>query len=171
MTTVKELLPSADHESVNRVIERREIEDMEGVVPLPGALELLSSLPLDRWAIVTSCTRPLAEARLVAAGLPRPRTFVTSTDVTHGKPSPEPYRKGAEMLGFASSDCVVVEDAPAGIRAGKAAGSHVIGLRTMLSDSELQSYGADWLLDDCGGIKVDTVASHERQLALVLDRH
>lgn len=175
ISTVREYLPDADHEAENRVIERREIEDLDGVVPLTGALELLSSLPLDRWAIVTSCTRALAEARLTAAGLPRPRTFVTATDVTHGKPAPEPYVKGAEMLGFASADCIVVEDAPAGIRAGKAAGSRVIGLRTMLTDDELRSFGANWLLDNCGSIKLDArglhdpVAARERHLSLMLN--
>ncbi len=166
ISTVRELLPDGDHQAENVIIEQREIDDMEGVVPLTGALELLSSLPLDRWAIVTSCTRPLAEARLTAAGLPRPRTFVTSTDVVHGKPAPEPYTKGAQMLGFKSTDCVVVEDAPAGIRAGKAAGSRVIGLRTMLSDEELLSCGADWLLDNCGGVKLESVSRDCLALAL-----
>ena len=166
ISTVRDYLPDGDHEAENIIIEQREIDDMGGVVPLPGAFELLSALPLDRWAIVTSCTRPLAEARLTAAGLPRPRTFVTSTDVTHGKPSPEPYIKGAEILGFKPADCVVVEDAPAGIRAGKAAGSSVIGLRTMLRDSELQTLGADWLLDDCGGIKFESVAAGGLSLRL-----
>ena len=70
ITTVREYLPNADHDAENREVERREIEDLEGVVPLPGALELLSSLPSDRWTIVTSCTRPLAEVRIKAAGLP-----------------------------------------------------------------------------------------------------
>jgi len=168
ISTVRDYLPNADHEAENRIIERREIEDLDGVVPLPGALELLSSLPLNQWAIVTSCTRALAEARLTAAGLPRPETFVTSTDVTHGKPAPDPYLKGAKMLGFAPGDCVVVEDAPAGIRAGKAAGSRVIGLRTMLSDAELRTLGADWMLDNCVGIKFDPLASRD-PLALVLN--
>lgn len=169
ISTVRDYLPNGDHEAENRVIEQREIDDMEGVVPLPGAFELLSALPLDRWAIVTSCTRPLAEARLKAAGLPRPRTFVTSTDVTHGKPAPEPYIKGAEMLGFKSVDCVVVEDAPAGIRAGKDAGSRVIGLRTMLSDAELEALRADWLLDNCAGIKFETATASGLSLKLDTD--
>lgn len=169
ISTVREYLPNADHEAENRIIERREIEDLEGVVPLPGAVELLSSLPLERWAIVTSCTRALAEARLTAAGLPRPRTFVTSTDVVRGKPAPDPYIKGAELLGFASEECIVVEDAPAGIRAGKAAGSRVIGLRTMLSDEELQVHGADWLLDNCAAIRFERMASAGRMLSLALN--
>src|SRR5205814_7556986 len=75
LTTVKEYLPDADHEAENRAVARREIADLEGVVPLPGALELLSSLPDDRWTIVTSCTRALAEVRIRAAGLPLAMTL------------------------------------------------------------------------------------------------
>src|ERR1700686_3758789 len=125
LTTVREYLPHADHAAENREVERREIEDLEGVVPLPGALELLVALPVDRWTIVTSCTRRLAEVRIKAAGLPLPKKMITSNDIIHGKPHPEPYLKGASLLGFLPADCVVIEDAPAGIRAGKAAGSRV----------------------------------------------
>src|SRR5215471_11969540 len=80
LTTVREYLPDADHEVENRVVERREIEDLEGVVPMPGALELLASLPEDRWTIVTSSTRALAEVRLRAAGLLIPKKLISSTD-------------------------------------------------------------------------------------------
>src|SRR5579871_6874522 len=121
LTTVREYLPNADHEKENREVERREIEDLEGVVPLPGALELLASLPPDRWTIVTSCTRPLAEVRIKAAGLPLPKKLITSNDITHGKPDPEPFLKGAAVLGFPPNDCIVLEDVPAGVRAGKSA--------------------------------------------------
>src|SRR5258708_716126 len=104
-----------------------EMVDLHGVVLLPGARQLLDILPPQRWTIATSCTRPLAEVRLRTAGLPIPRTIITSSDVKIGKPDPEPYLKAAAKLGFAASDCIVVEDAPAGIRAGKAAGARVIG--------------------------------------------
>src|SRR5581483_5812851 len=120
ITTLRELLPEADHETENREIERREIEDMAGVVVLPGARELLNSLPPDRWALVTSCTRRLALARLKAAGLPVPRHFITSTDIVNGKPHPEPYLKGARELGVPPADCLVVEDVPAGVKSGRA---------------------------------------------------
>jgi len=130
LTTVREYLPNADHEAENREVERREIEDIEGVVPLPGAVELLRSLPEDRWTIVTSCTRRLAEVRLRAAGLPIPSRMVTSSDIVNGKPHPEPFLKGAAALGFPGPECVVFEDAPAGIRAGKAAGARVIAFTT-----------------------------------------
>src|SRR5664279_93080 len=98
--SIRELLPKADHHAENREVERREIEDTGGVIPLPGALELLISLPPNRWAIVTSCTRPLAEVRIHAAGLPVPPAMITSSDITRGKPDPEPYVKGAHALGF-----------------------------------------------------------------------
>src|ERR1700757_5170901 len=144
LTTVKEYLPNADHEAENREVERREIEDVEGVVPLPGALELLRALPLDRWAIVTSCTKRLAYVRIRAAGLPEPKFIVTSDDITRGKPDPEPYVKGAHALSFAPSDCIVVEDAPAGIRAGKAAAARVVALQTTERDELLLAAGADY---------------------------
>jgi sugar-phosphatase len=152
LTTVGEYLPNADHAAENREVERREIEDIEGVVFLPGSRELLTSLPPDRWTIVTSCTRALAEVRLRAAGLPVPGRLMTSNDVTHGKPHPEPFLKAASALGFAAMDCVVFEDAPAGIRAGKAAGARVIAFRTTAHDAELRSAGADWVLNNCADV-------------------
>ena len=122
-TTIRELLPNSDIAREDGEVERREMEDLEGVVLLPGAQKLLSALPSERWTIATSCTRPLAEVRLRAAFLPVPKTMITSSDVVMGKPDPEPYLKAAAQLGFAASDCVVVEDAAAGVRAGKAAGA------------------------------------------------
>ncbi|EAP98259.1 putative phosphatase [Janibacter sp. HTCC2649] len=102
-----------------------EVEDTEGIVVLPGAIEALEALD---WlgvphAIVTSCERDLAEARLAATGLPRPSVVVTASDVSHGKPGPEPYERGAAMLGVPVGDCVVVEDATAGLVSGRAAGA------------------------------------------------
>src|SRR5215467_12553146 len=145
LTTVSEYLPNADHQAENREVERREIADLEGVVPLPGALDLLASLPADRWTIVTSCTRPLAEVRIKAAGLPLPRKMITSNDIQHGKPHPEPYLKGAAVLGFPAEDCIVVEDVPAGVRAGKSAGARVVGFTTTVEAPALEEAGADWI--------------------------
>jgi sugar-phosphatase len=168
ITTLREYLPDADYEAENREVERREIEDLEGVVPLTGALELLRALPPERWAIVTSCTRPLAEVRLRAAGLPRPAKFVTSSDVKNGKPAPEPYQKGAEMLGFAPEDCVVVEDAPAGIIAGKSAGARVIAFPTTSPEEELRAAGADWMVENCAAISVASPKIQDGKLILLL---
>lgn len=155
ITTIRELLPNSDHEAENREVERREIEDIADVIPLPGALELLEALPLDRWAIVTSCTRRLAEVRIAAAELPKPKYLVTSNDVRRGKPDPEPYLKGAQILALPAGECVVVEDAPAGIRAGKAAGARVVALRTTAREAELGEAGADWIVNDCSELSVD----------------
>jgi len=152
IATIRELLPDADHAAEDREVERREIADVDGVVALPGAMELLRSLPQDRWAIVTSCTRPLAAVRISAAGLPQPKHLVTSSDVEHGKPHPEPYLKGARCLSIAPADCVVLEDAPAGIRAGKSAGARVVALRTTESEAELSVAGADWIVGDCSDL-------------------
>lgn len=146
IATIRDLLPNSNHEEENEVVLRGEIEDTEGVVPLPGAHELLQAIPIERWALVTSCARPLAEVRLGAAGLPIPQKMVTSDDVRVGKPDPEPYLKGAALLGIPAGKCVVFEDAPAGIRAGKSAGALVVALRTTSPDSELEQAGADWIL-------------------------
>ena len=154
LTTVRQYLPHADHEAENREVERREIEDLEGIVPLPGALDLLASLPQDRWTIVTSCTRALAEVRIRAAGLPLPRKMITSNDIQHGKPNPEPYRKGASVLGFQAQQCIVVEDVPAGVRAGKSAGAGVIAFTTTVETPTLKEAGADWILKNCSGIRL-----------------
>lgn len=161
IATIRELLPYADHAAEDREVERSEIVDVDGVIPLPGAMELLQALPVGRWAIVTSCTRPLAGVRISAAGLPKPRHLVTSTDVKHGKPDPEPYLKGAQLLGVSASDCIVIEDAPAGIRAGKAAGARVLALRTTATDAELEQAGSDWIVDDCAELFLDSSAASE----------
>ena len=154
LTTVREYLPNVDHEAENREVERREIEDLEGVVPLPGALDLLASLPDDRWTIVTSCTRPLAEVRIRAAGLPLPKKLITSNDITNGKPHPDPYLKGASVLGFPAADCIVLEDVPAGVRSGKAAGARVIAFKTTVQEPVLREAGADWILNNCADIRL-----------------
>lgn len=155
LATIRELLPRADHETLNREVERREIADTGGIVPLPGAAALLRVLEPGQWAIVTSCTRALAEVRIRAAGLPLPRHLVTASDITHGKPHPEPYRKGAASLGLAPADCVVVEDAPAGVRAGKASGARVLALRTTAPEADLLAAGADWIYEDCSSLLLD----------------
>ena len=147
LTTIKELLPnSADPIAENEIVLRGEIEDTDGVVPLAGVCDFLASIPSDRWALVTSCSKPLAHVRLKAAGIPIPKKMITSDDVLRGKPDPEPYVKGAALLGFAASECVVFEDAPAGIRAGKSAGARVLALPTTASENELRAAGADWIL-------------------------
>ncbi|HST12905.1 MAG TPA: HAD family hydrolase [Terriglobales bacterium] len=154
LATVRELLPDSDYEAENRIIERREIEDLGGVVALPGAHELLEKLPENRWKIVTSATRALAEVRLRAAGLPIPEKMITATDITNGKPHPEPFLKAAALLKTPATECVVVEDAPAGIEAGREAGAKVIGISTTFDPADLRAAGAMWVLRDCTEIAV-----------------
>lgn len=166
IATIRELLPNSDHEAESREVERREIEEIADVIPLPGACELLGALPPEKWAIVTSCTRRLAEVRIGAAGLPKPKNLVTSNDVKRGKPDPEPYRKGAQILAVPAEACVVFEDAPAGIRAGKGAGARVVALRTTARDAELEEAGADWIINDCSELSVDLPPSGEEFLLL-----
>jgi mannitol-1-/sugar-/sorbitol-6-phosphatase len=168
ITTVREYLPNADHLAENREVERREIEDIEGIVALPGAMELLTALPRERWAIVTSCTRALAEVRLGAAGLPRPIVLITSSDVKNGKPAPDPYIKAAQTLGLEPDDCIVVEDAPAGVRAGKSARARVIGISTIADDVELRESGADWVVEDCAAIALAVPPMRNGKLSLGL---
>jgi sugar-phosphatase len=109
-------------------LEKTEAEDTDGVRALPGAKALLTQLNALQipWAIVTSGSVPVAHARHKAAGLPQPAVFITAEQVAKGKPEPDPYLLGAERLKLSPADCVVVEDAPAGVIAGLAAGCAVI---------------------------------------------
>jgi sugar-phosphatase len=167
--TVRDLLPDADFELENQVILRDEIEDTEGVVPLPGVRELLDSLPPDRWAIVTSCARPLAEIRLKTAGLPIPPKLQTSDDLKRGKPDPEPYLKGAALLALPASRCVVFEDAPAGIQSAKTAGALVIALPTTSPETELEEAGADWVISGYADLSISGVENGTKALRLTIN--
>ena len=104
---------------------------------MPGAVELVRAIPDRRWGVVTSGRRHLATARLKLAGIPIPRVMVTAGDVADGKPHPEPYLKGAERLGVKPADCLVIEDAPAGIRSAHAGGMKVIALASTYPASAL----------------------------------
>ncbi len=118
-------LPGVDPFVEALEIERGETEDLEGIVPLPGAIAFLASLPPECWTIVTSAPAALARARIGAAGLPFPAHIVTAEDVKIGKPDPAGYRLGAERLGFDPAQCLVFEDVLAGVQAGEAAGAQV----------------------------------------------
>jgi sugar-phosphatase len=120
-----------------RTFAAMEAADTEGVVAIEGALPLLNSLPADAWAIVTSGGRNLATARLRSRGLPVPRVMVTAEDVVHGKPDPEPYAAAAHALGIATAQCVVVEDAPAGLCAARAAGMRTVAVASTHVQEEL----------------------------------
>ena len=118
--------PSVDAEAEAALLTQDEIDDVEGVSALPGAAAFLAGLPSDRWAIVTSAPRALAERRLSAAGLRPPPTLITAEDVTRGKPSPDGFLLAAGRLGVSISDCLIWEDSPAGIAAGEASGGDVM---------------------------------------------
>lgn len=122
------LAPHLDADEEGAVLDRRQADDTAGVVALAGARELL--MTHERIAVVTSCPVPLAHARLRAAELPVPGVLVTAEGVRNAKPHPEPYLVGAERLGARPSECIVLEDAPAGVQSGVAAGMHVIALLT-----------------------------------------
>jgi mannitol-1-/sugar-/sorbitol-6-phosphatase len=149
---VKMLRPDIDPQEGLRVIEDMEIEDTGDLRVLPGVRDLLNRLPPERWAIVTSCTKRLMLGRLAAAGLPVPQRIISGDMVERGKPDPEPYRRGAELLGFTPADCVVVEDAPSGVGAGKAAGSRVLGVLGTHSVDDLKA--ADWVAESLDKVEV-----------------
>jgi mannitol-1-/sugar-/sorbitol-6-phosphatase len=141
---------------LDAVAETRKIEDREAaatnVIAMPGAVELLNSIPKGRWGVVTSGTRFLATTRMRKFGLPIPDVLVTADDVQHGKPDPEPYRKGAELLHADPATCLVIEDAPAGIRSAHAAGMKVISLPTTYPVTALHE--ADAIVSGLRDIKV-----------------
>lgn len=119
-------LPDIDLDAEVAWVERGEIEDVDGVAPIPGSIDFVKRLPPDRWAVVTSASVPLARARLKAAGVTPPGVMITAEDVERGKPDPAGYLKAAATLGFDVADCLVFEDAAAGIKAGEAAGADVM---------------------------------------------
>jgi mannitol-1-/sugar-/sorbitol-6-phosphatase len=137
-------------------LDQAELDDLEGVRAIPGAVEFVASLPPDRWAIVTSSGRELAERRLGAAGLPVPRHLVTSEIVTRGKPAPDGYHLGASRLGRSPAVTVVFEDTNFGIAAGRAAGARVIALATTYPAPALTA--ADHVIPDFHAAVV-TIAS------------
>ena len=151
---IRRVAPHLDAEIEASAIESHEAGDQSGVVVMPGALELVKSIPDGHWGVVTSGSRLLAANRLLYCGLPVPEVLVTSDDVTHGKPHPEPYLKGAEGLGFAAAECVVIEDAPAGIAAARAAGMKVIGLASTYKAEKLSE--ADVVVKDFRELSVKT---------------
>jgi mannitol-1-/sugar-/sorbitol-6-phosphatase len=138
LEVIQRVAPHLDAESEVRELERREADHQEGVAVMPGAVELVHSIPDGRWGVVTSGTRLLASARLRFCGLPVPKVLVTADDVVHGKPHPEPYLKGAKLLGFSPEDCLVIEDAPAGIQAARAGGMKVIGITSTYAAGALE---------------------------------
>jgi sugar-phosphatase len=134
---IRTIAPHLDAEAEVSKLESLEAADHDGVAVMPGAADLVHSIPAGRWGVVTSGRRHLATARLQFAGIPIPQVMVTAQDVTNGKPHPEPYLKGAELLGVSPAECLVIEDAPAGIRSAHAGGMKVIALASTFPASAL----------------------------------
>ena len=157
-TITRQALPGVDPEVEARWITEAELNDVEGVVAIPGAVEFLTRLPPDQWALVTSAPKALALRRLQAAGIPVPTVLVTAEDVASGKPDPACYVLGAQRLGVAVQDCLVFEDATVGIRAGEAAGADIMVVTSthwvpmMTTHACIDGYGALHALRDVDGL-------------------
>ena len=136
---ISALLPPKRVDAAFERIEAIEVADTDGITVLPGTLDALVALTgdVDRCAIATSCTRPLADARLLATGLPAPRVVVTASDVAQGKPHPDPFLLAAAGLGVDPADCLVVEDAPSGLEAARAAGCATLAVTTTTTAADL----------------------------------
>lgn len=148
---VRAVAPHLDVEAVTADIDRRELEDAEGIVALPGAVEALVAVGA-RAAIVTSATLDLAVLRLEAAGLVAPQAVVTADDISRGKPDPEPFLVAADRLGVDPARCLVVEDAPAGLRSGRAAGAATLAVTTTSTVPELEPV-ADVVVQDLSQVR------------------
>ncbi|WP_435930616.1 sugar phosphatase [Dryocola sp. BD613] len=143
ITSLRHFMAGASEEEIQQEftrLEKIESEDTDGVTALPGAVELLAHLNEAGipWAIVTSGSVPVAAARRLAGGLPEPEVFVTAERVARGKPEPDAYLLGAQLLGLEPEECVVVEDAPAGVLSGLAAGCHVIAVNAPADTPRLE---------------------------------
>lgn len=149
---IRAVAPHLDAEAEVRKLESREADDRDGVVVMPGAVELVRAIPEGRWCVVTSGTRHLATERLRLVGIPLPKVLVAADDVAQGKPHPEPYLKGAQLLGANPAECLVIEDAPAGIRSAHAGGMKVIALTSTYPAPALKE--ADGVVEKLAQIKV-----------------
>ncbi|HET7893720.1 MAG TPA: HAD family hydrolase [Candidatus Sulfotelmatobacter sp.] len=149
---IRRVAPHLDAAAEAWEIENEEAGDQEGVSVMPGAVSLVRSIPEGRWGVVTSGSRLLASARLRFCGLPVPRVLVTADDVTNGKPNPEPYLKGVEQFRSKPADCLVIEDAPAGIQSARGGGFNVIGISSTYPADVLHT--ADAVIANLGQIRI-----------------
>jgi len=168
---IRRVAPHLDAESEAAAIENHEAHDQRGVTVMPGAADLVRAIPLGRWGVVTSGSRLLAQNRMRYCGLPVPEVLVTSDDVTNGKPHPEPYLKGAMGLGLTPAECLVIEDAPAGIQSARTGGMKVIGMASTYApevlaqaDAVIQRFGQLLVTRNGTGhfvIEVESLAARE----------
>ena len=151
---IRQVAPHLDVEAEAALIESEEAHDQRGVEVMPGALALVNSIPDGRWGVVTSGSRLLATNRLRHCGLPVPEVMVTADDVEHGKPHPEPYLRGAEKLKIPPTECLVIEDAPAGVQSACAGGMKVIGITSTYDAHVLKD--ADTVVSGLAQIQIRT---------------
>jgi sugar-phosphatase len=152
--TVRLAAPHLDAEAEADRLAAQEARETEGLVRIEGAVQLVNSLPKDRWAVATSGTREIATTRLAFASVPQPAVLVTADDVARGKPDPRVYALAAERLDVLPARCVVIEDAPAGIQGARAAGMPVIAVATTHPRRALQ--GADAVAARLSDIRAST---------------
>ena len=164
LEVVRRVAPHLDAVAETRKIEEREAA-ADNMNAIPGAVALVNSIPRGRWCVVTSGTRFLATTRMRKFGIPIPDVLVTAEDVTNGKPDPEPYRRGAELLKANPADCVVIEDAPAGIRSARAAGMKVISLPTTYPVADLHE--ADVIVAGLTSLTVSLDGAGSRGMLIV----
>jgi mannitol-1-/sugar-/sorbitol-6-phosphatase len=150
--TVRALRPDLNDVEELARLEDMEVADNEGVASLGGVQRILQLLPVNRWAVVTSATERLAMSRMQYGGIPMPRYVVTADKVIKGKPDPEPYLEGAKLLGLRPEECLVIEDAASGAKAGHAAGCKV--LATLFSHSMESLGAADWVVRSLEDVRV-----------------
>jgi sugar-phosphatase len=163
--TMRTVAPHLDVAAEAARFTAHEVADTEGVTDIRGARALLSSLPTDAWAIVTSAGAALAEARLRQAGLPFPPVLVSADDVTRGKPDPEPYITGARYASSPPDRCVVLEDTPAGVAAGRSAGMRVIGVCATYPREVLLTAGAMVVVDRLSHLRI-TIGETDFRLSI-----
>jgi sugar-phosphatase len=151
--TIRALRPDLDPVVETRRLEDFDAEDGAGLAILPGVLDLLTGLSPSQWSIVTSASERVMRNRLNVLGVPTPPKIVTAEMVSQGKPNPEPYQLGATLLGVTPADCLVIEDSPSGIRAGKQAGCRVLAVVSSHLPEELSE--ADWIVNSLEDIQVN----------------
>jgi sugar-phosphatase len=161
---IRAVAPHLDAEAEVRKLESREADDHDGVAVMPGAAELVHAIPADRWCVVTSGTRHLASERLRFFGIPAPKVMITADDVADGKPHPAPYLKGAELLGVNPAECLVIEDAPAGIQSAHAAGMKVIALASTYPASAISD--ADLVIPNLQRIQVSLNGTRKLEVSV-----
>jgi mannitol-1-/sugar-/sorbitol-6-phosphatase len=165
--TIRQVAPHLDAEREAAELWAVEAHQTAGLAKIDGALKLLQSIPSDAWGIATSGTHAIASTRLAFAGLPVPEVLISAEDVVAGKPDPEPYLFAAMMLGVKPARCVVIEDAPAGIQSGRAAGMHVVGIITSdySADELRQAHAVVRKLSD-----IDVIQPHGNSQARLIVR-